>query len=137
MRWALLGWSLLFLAGGGCAPLDPEAPPEPTDAGIAEPARPQPVLINAEDHDQSCAVDDDCEVVPDGNVCGVCPCPSAAVHIDAAEDFYEDARRLFDAGCLPHIGVSCGDCERRLPECVDGVCRVAGLADEAADGGQE
>lgn len=94
-------------------------------------------LIAAKDFDQSCAKDDDCVVVTDGDVCAVCRCPGAAIAKKALDAFNAKRAELSQA-CGPRPAIACGvDCASFQIVCsAEGKC-VAGThpADAGSDGG--
>lgn len=77
------------------------------------------VSVFASDFDQSCEVNEDCVPVSDGRLCQDCDCPSAAINVNAVEE-YNAARQGVDCNPGPQV------CDCALPEfgCNDGICTI-------------
>lgn len=78
----------------------------------------QPRIINGEDFDQSCTVDEDCVPISEGEICQPCSCLSAAVSTTGSE-----AINAIRSEVECHNGdVLCEPCAQAIAVCSAGSC---------------
>jgi hypothetical protein len=78
--------------------------------------------VHADAFDQSCAIDDDCVLVEEGDVCGRCTEP-ASVSADAEQDFL-DAVTARTRGCTIITLPDCPSHDGWTATCDAGTCRA-------------
>ena len=81
----------------------------------------QPPTVAASDFPQTCAVDGDCAVIVEGDVCQPCKCPNAAIQKTAIAS-YESSLREAQALCKSTGGAACAACRAATAKCNVGKC---------------
>lgn len=105
-RW-MVGVVVMALAGAGCFFL-----PETT--------------IAVSDYDSSCALDSDCLLIREGDVCAPCGCADAAISASSRDAYERDVERIEPLCDEEQLGdVACGPCPQVHPVCLDGACQAA------------
>ncbi len=106
----------LVVTSGAC---DGEPSPEPNG----------PTSISADDYDRSCTTDDNCVLVVDGDVCGLCRCDNSAIRQTAHGDYSAGFDDIGSNCAPPPDDAVCGACYEAEPRCINGQCEYFNLSD--------
>ena len=77
-------------------------------------------VIDLSKFNTSCEIDDDCQAVGSGDVCG-CFCGGGAINASDAQAF-DDAVMELRGNCDPDEMVDCFMCPNFIAQCEDGTC---------------
>lgn len=81
--------------------------------------------IEADSFPDTCAVDDDCTLVTEGDLCQPCSCPNEAI-AKTALDAYQSKARALQSLCKSGGGApSCAPCQEKKARCTGSKCVAA------------